>query len=85
MITKLVFPNLYNLKILYQFKLSHLLNHCINSRKDFFDEIKFSYKYFDYKILLYELSIVKIIVYYKIIEKKLGDKYEICINKNCIV
>lgn len=76
-----VFLNLYNLITLYLFKLRYLLDCYINPHKDFFNEIGFSPRYFDHKTLIHQSGIIEIIIYYRIIEKKLGDKYEVYSNQ----
>lgn len=78
---KFVFPNLENLMALYLFQLRYLLNCCINLYKDFFDEIRFSHRYFDHKMLMYQPAIVKIIIYYRKIDKKLDDKHKVYTNR----
>lgn len=80
---KLVFLNLQDLIILYLFKLKHLLDRCINLRRDFFDGIESNHKYFDHKRHMYQPNIIEIVVYYGIIIKKLDDKYKIYNNKKC--
>ncbi len=84
MIAKFISLNLQNLIALYLFKLKHLLD-CINLYRDFFNKIGSSYKYLNYKMFIYQPNIVEIIIYYKIIKKQLGDKYEVYNNKKCAI
>lgn len=62
MIVKFVFSNLQNSMILYLFELRHRLNCYINPHGDFFDRIKSSHRYFDHKMFMYQLDIIKIVV-----------------------
>lgn len=73
-----------DLLALYLFKLKHLLSHYINQLGNFFDKIKFSYKYFDYKKSIYKPDIIKIIVYYQIVKKYHIVKIKYIIIKNIL-
>lgn len=66
---------------LYLFQQKYLLDRYINPRGDFFDEIGFSHKYFNHKMPMHHLDIIKIIVYHTIIKKELDDKHETYTNK----
>lgn len=72
-----------DLIILYLYELKHLLDYYINLYKDFFNEIKSIYKYFDHKTSIHLFDIIKIIIYCKIIKKKLYNKNKVYNNKKC--
>ena len=55
--------------ILYTFELKYWLNYHINLYEDFFDKIQSSYNYFHQIQVIYELIIIEIISFYKIIKK----------------
>lgn len=76
MMKKFVSLNLQDSMALYLFELRHLLNRYINPYRDFFDKIKFSHRYFDYKTPMHQSDIVETIVYYRIIKMERGDKYK---------
>lgn len=69
----------------YLLESKHLLDHYINLDGDYFYEIKFSHTYFDYMRPMHQSDIIKIIIYYKIVKKKLLDKNESYNNKRRIV
>lgn len=70
---------------LYLSELRYLVTHYINLCKDFFGEIKSNHIYFNHKKSKYQPNITEIIVYYKIIKKKLHNKDEVYNNKMCII
>ena len=85
MTVKSVYLNLPDLMALYLPELRHLLDHCINLLRDFFDEIGSSHICFDHKRPKHQQDIAEIIFYRKIVKTRLCADNEACNNKKRVV
>lgn len=70
---------------LYLLKSRHWLDYYINQYKDFYNEIKSSYTYFDHMRPMHQLNIIEIIVLCKIIRKLIASGYKVYNNKRDII